>query len=732
MSKVCAEGEATYLDDARPVEERVNDLVSRMTLEEKVSQMIHPASAIERLGVPEYNWWNECLHGVSRAGHATVFPQAIGLAATWDAKLMHAVATAISDEARAKHHEAVRRGVRDIYFGLTFWSPNVNIFRDPRWGRGHETYGEDPYLTSRMGVAFVKGLQGDHPRYLKLVATPKHYAVHSGPENLRHSFDARVHERTLRDTYLPAFEACVREGGAASVMGAYNRVNGEAACASKHLLQEILRSEWGFEGYVVSDCGAIGDIYQGHEVCETPEEAAALAVRTGCDLNCGETYRFLVNAVKQGLLSEEDIDTAVKRLFTARFRLGMFDPPEMVPYARIPYAMNDCHKHRKLALKAARESLVLLKNDGLLPLSEDLGTIAVIGPYADDRTSLRGNYSGTPCEEVTILDGIKHKVGKKTTVLYVPGTDITGVSTEAFYEAATVARFADVAIVCLGSSPLLEGEEGSVCGLLAEGDRHSLSVPGKQEELLKMVFETGTPVVLVLTNGSALAINWADENVPAILEAWYPGQAGGSAVADALFGDYNPAGRLPVTFYKSIGQLPPFEDYSMEGRTYRYFHGETLYPFGYGLSYTKFRYSNLVVSPRRVRPGKPVEVSVEVENVGDRSGEEVVQLYISDLAASVPTPIRHLCGFERIRLSPGKKRRVRFSLAPMAMSVIDDTGRRLIEPGEFTITVGAGQPGSREVEAGVNLLSDTFSVMGDQAHLLSEPGKATAAKVGTP
>jgi len=720
MSKVCAEAEAVYLDDARPIEERVDDLVSRMTLKEKVSQMIHPAPAIERLGIPQYNWWNECLHGVSRAGHATVFPQAIGLAATWDTKLMHAVATAISNEARAKHHEAVRRGVRDIYFGLTFWSPNVNIFRDPRWGRGHETYGEDPYLTSRMGVAFVKGLQGDHPRYLKLVATPKHYAVHSGPENLRHSFDARVDERTLRDTYLPAFEACVREGGAASVMGAYNRVNGEAACASKHLLQEILRGEWRFDGYVVSDCGAISDIYQGHQVCETPEEAAALAVRTGCDLNCGETYRFLVNAVRQGLLSEEGIDTAVRRLFTARFRLGMFDPPEAVPYAQIPYAVNDCPKHRRLALKAARESLVLLKNDGLLPLPKDLGTIAVIGPYADDRTSLRGNYCGTPAEEVTILDGIKRKVEKNTRVLYVPGTDITGQSAEAFHEACTVARFADVAIVCLGSSPLLEGEEGSVCGLLGEGDRQSLSLPGRQEELLRLVFETDTRVVLVLTNGSALTINWADENVPAILEAWYAGQAGGRAVADVLFGDYNPAGRLPFTFYKSVDQLPPFEDYSMEGRTYRYSRGEPLYPFGYGLSYTEFKYSNLVVSPHSVRPGKPVKVTAEVENVGERPSEEVAQLYISDLAASVPTPIRHLCGFERIRLSPGKKRRVRFLLAPMAMSVIDDTGRRLIEPGEFTVTVGSGQPGSPGVEAGINLLSDSFRVSGQQAYLLSE------------
>ena len=724
MSKVHPDGKVVYLDRARPIQERVEDLVSRMTLEEKVSQMIHPAPAIETLGIPAYNWWNECLHGVGRAGHATVFPQAIGLAATWDVKLMHAVAIAISDEARAKHHEALRNGVRDIYCGLTFWSPNINIFRDPRWGRGQETYGEDAYLTSRMGVAFVKGLQGDDADHLKVVATPKHYAVHSGPENLRHSFDARVDERTLREVYLPAFEACVKEGKAASVMGAYNRVNGEAACASKRLLQDILRGEWGFCGYVVSDCGAISDIYQGHEICETPEEAAALAVKTGCDLNCGETYRFLVNAVKQGLLAEEDIDTAVRRLFTARFRLGMFDPPEAVPYAQIAYAVNDCPKHRRLALRAARESLVLLKNDGLLPLPKDLGTIAVVGPYADDRTSLRGSYCGTPLEEVTILDGIKSKVGKRVKVLYVPATDITGQSAESFHEACVVARSADVAVVCLGSSPLLEGEEGEVCGLLGEGDRSSLDLPGRQDELLKRVCETGTPVVLVLTNGSAVAINWADENVPAVLETWYAGQAGGSAVADVLFGDYSPAGRLPVTFYKSVHQLPAFEDYTMEGRTYRYFREEPLYPFGYGLSYTEFRYSRLVVSPGSVRPGRPVKVTVEVENTGKRPGEEVVQLYISDNAASVPIPVRQLCGFQRIGLLPAKKNLLRFTITPEHMSVVDDDGRRLVEPGEFTITVGGGQPGSRGVHSGINLLSGSFRVTGQRPQFLSEPYRA--------
>jgi beta-glucosidase len=545
-----------FMDPARPLEERVVDLVARMSVEEKISQMVHPAPAIERLGVPAYNWWNECLHGVGRAGHATVFPQAIGLAATWDVKLMSAVATATSDEARAKHHQAVRDDVREIYFGLTFWSPNINIFRDPRWGRGHETYGEDPYLTSRLGVAFVKGLQGDHPKYLTLVATPKHYAVHSGPEPDRHEFDARVSQRLMRDTYLPAFEATVREGKAYSVMGAYNRVNGEPACAHTQLLQEVLRDEWGFEGYVVSDCGAIHDFYEGHDVVETGEEAAALAVKKGCDLNCGETYKHLVNAVKQGLITEEEIDVSVKRLFRARFKLGLFDPPEMVPWTQIPYDVNDSPKHRRLALKAARESLVLLKNDDLLPLSKDLGTVAVIGPYAEDRTSQRGNYNGTPLEETTVLEGIRKAVGKGTKVLYAAGTDITGASTQGVEEAETLARFSDLAIVVLGSSPLLEGEEGGLCGLLSNGDRKMLDLPGWQEELLRKVHATGTPVVLVLVNGSALAVNWADDNVPTILEAWYPGQAGGRAVAEVLFGDYNPGGRLPVTVYKSLDQLP--------------------------------------------------------------------------------------------------------------------------------------------------------------------------------
>ena len=685
-----------------------------MTLEEKVSQMVHPCAAIPRLGVPEYNWWNECLHGVGRAGLATVFPQAIGLAATWDVELMGRVAAAISDEARAKHHEFVRQGIRDIYTGLTFWSPNVNIFRDPRWGRGHETYGEDPYLTARMGVAFVKGLQGDHPKYLKLVATPKHYAVHSGPEPARHTFDARVSRRVLYDTYLPAFEACVKEGKAASVMGAYNRVNGEPCCASPTLLQAILRNEWGFDGYVVSDCGAINDIFMWHRVVETAPEAAALAVKNGCELNCGDTFHYLLAAVEGGFITEEEISRAVKRLFVARMRLGMFDPPEMVPYTEIPYSVVDSPPHRRLALESARESLVLLKNEGgLLPLRKDLKTIAVIGPYATDSQSLRGNYNGTPSAEVTILEGIRRKVGRTTRVLYVTATDIAGATAVDAEEAWTICRGADVAIVVLGSSPWLEGEEGQLCGLMGDGDRHQLDLAGHQQWVLERVHATGIPVVLVLLNGSALAITWADENVPAILETWYPGQAGGLAVADALFGDYDPGGRLPVTFYRSLDQLPPFDDYSMTGHTYRYFRGDPLYPFGYGLSYTQFAYSDLKLSRTKLKAGQALRVSVTVQNTGSRPGDEVVQLYLRDVETSLPAPIRSLRGFRRIqRLGPGRKKTVRFMVEPQHMALVNEDGRRVIEPGLFELSIGGGQPGARGTEEGRNVLTTSFEVIG--------------------
>jgi beta-glucosidase len=705
-----------------PFQERVNDLVGRMTVEEKVSQMGSEAPAIKRLDIPQYNWWNEALHGVARAGIATVFPQAIGLASTWNPDLIYQMAEVISDEGRAKHHEFARNGERGLHTGLTFWSPNINIFRDPRWGRGQETYGEDPYLTSRLAVNFVLGMQGTDPDYLKAVATPKHFAVHSGPENQRHIFDARVSQRDLHMTYLPAFKACIVEGKAYSIMGAYNRVNGEACCASPTLLQEILRDEWGFQGYVVSDCGAIDDIYGGHSLADSGMEAAILAVKTGCDLECGCTYGIrchyglLEKAVEQGLLAEEDIDRSVKRLFKARFRLGMFDPPDQVPYAQIPFSVVDCPEHRELALEVARQSLVLLKNqDNVLPLdASDINSIAVIGPNADETLVLSGNYAGTPAEPVSVLAGIKALVPPETDVNYARGCEIVDDSQDGFEEAIQAAKKSQVAVMVMGLSQQLEGEqgqtEGNPRGKRSQGDRETLDLPPVQEQLLQAVYETGTPVVLVLMNGSALAINWADEHIPAILEAWYPGQAGGTAVAEAIFGLTNPGGRLPVTLYRSMSDLPPFDDYSMENRTYRYFTGRPLYPFGYGLSYTTFTYSDLQIAPEVISPGDSVSVQVQVENSGQVLGDEVVQLYLRDEEASLPVPRLQLQGFARIRLAPGEKQVVRFTLTPAQMSFADENGDWLLEPGVFRVWVGGQQPDQEIGPELANVLEGQFAV----------------------
>jgi beta-glucosidase len=712
-----------YEDPSFPLEKRVDDLVARMTLAEKVSQMMNAAPAIERLDIPEYEWWNEGLHGVARAGYATVFPQAIGLAATWDTNLMAQVADVISTEARAKHNEFVRHNERGRYQGLTFWSPNINIFRDPRWGRGQETYGEDPYLTARLGVEFVKGLQGSDPRYLKVVATPKHYAVHSGPEPERHAFDAKIDERDLRETYLPAFRATVREGKAASVMCAYNRTNGEPCCSNNRLMTDILRKEWGFNGYVVSDCGAITDIWKGHQFTKTEEAASAVAVKAGTDLACGREYTALIKAVKDGLITQAEIDVSLERLLTARFRLGMFDPPEMVAYARIPFSENDSAAHRELSRKAAQESIVLLKNEThTLPLKKDIKTIAVIGPNADAPEVLLGNYSGRPSKSVTPLAGIRNAVSPNTRVLYALGTSLTGDSavTKQIEEAVTLARQADIAIVVLGLSAALEGEEMKVrTEGFRGGDRTEIGLPKAQEALLQAVSATGKPVVLVLLNGSALAVNWANQNVPAILDAWYPGEEGGTALADVLFGDYNPAGRLPVTFYKSVDQLPPFTDYNMRGRTYRYFKGDPLYPFGFGLSYTKFTYDNLKLSAARVRAGDELRISAEVRNVGERAGDEVVQLYLTDVNATVPVPIRSLAGVKRVFLKPGEKQKVSFVLNREQMSIIDDNGKRIIEPGEFLISIGGKQAGFKEWQDAqtTSVITTRFMVTGKSVEI---------------
>ncbi len=822
------------MEAKQAVTERVDDLLSRMTLEEKASQMLFVSPAIERLGIPEYNWWNEALHGLGRAGVATVFPQAIGLAATWNPELLGRVAEAISDEARAKHHEAARRGKRQIYSGLTFWSPNVNIFRDPRWGRGQETYGEDPYLTSTMGVAFIKGLQGDDPDHLKLVATAKHYAVHSGPEADRHHFDAQVGERDLRDTYLPAFEACVREANVEAVMGAYNRFRGEPCCASPTLLEQILRQEWGFDGHVVSDCWAIVDIHAHHKVVDTPAEAAALAINNGCDLECGSVYEAILEAVKLGLLDEATIDRAVRRLLDARFRLGMFDPPELSPYGQIPYSVIDSEPHRALALEAARESIVLLKNDGLLPLPKTLGSVAVVGPNADDLTVLLGNYNGTPSQGSTLLAGIRKKLGPDATVYYakgcvladgvpnvepIPATylrpsaseagaiGLTGVYfdneqfegdpiftrtdqgidfvwkdtspisgewadhfavrwtgslippvsgiyqigvnglnayklwldgeqlmdhvdihhpimrlTEVKLEAGRLhdirlefaswgldpqahllwsrpgedemtpaleaAAKADVIIAALGLSPRIEGEEFPVPVEGFDGDRTYIELPPTQMRLLQELAKLGKPIVLVSMSGSALAIPWAAEHIPAIVQAWYPGQAAGQAIADVLFGDTNPGGRLPLTFYTSTEDLPPFDEYAMAGRTYRYYEGKALYPFGHGLSYTSFEYANLRLDRPEIGVDETVIVQVDVINTGDVTGDEVAQLYVTDIESTVVRPRLDLRGFQRLKLDPGQTATVSFKLAAAQLGFHSDEVGYVVEPGDFRIRIG--------------------------------------------
>ena len=701
--------EPAYHNPDLPPEARAQDLIARMTLAEKVSQMMDEAPAIERLGIPAYGWWNEALHGIARAGIATVFPQAIGIAATWNEGLVFRMATAISDEGRAKHHQALRQGDHSRYTGLTFWSPNINIFRDPRWGRGQETYGEDPYLTARIGLQFVRGMQGDDPHTLKTAACAKHFAVHSGPEAGRHNFDAQVDQRDLLQTYLPAFETLVREAQVAGVMGAYNRLNGQACCASPFLLQEVLREGWGFTGYTVSDCGAIEDIYRHHKLVATPEEAAGLAVQAGCNLNCGCTYEHLLLAVGHGWLSEREIDNALTYLFTIRFRLGMFDPPDRVSYTNTPVEVIDCPAHQALALEVARQSLVLLKNEGqLLPLDKNIGSIAVIGPNADDPLVLRGNYYGTPSTSITVLAGIRAMVPESAQVHYAPGCAIAASGQEGFADAIDAARQADVAVVVLGLSQQIEGEEGqdegNPEGALSCGDRTTLDLPGEQEALIKVVAATGTPVVLVLLNGSPLAVNWADKHIPAILEAWYPGQAGGRAVAEALFGDTNPGGKLPVTFYRSVEQLPPFEDYRMAGRTYRYFAGEPLYPFGHGLSYTQFTYQNLAVTPQQFGSPEILQVSCTVKNTGNVPGDEVVQVYVHHQDASVPVPRLSLVGFQRVHLEPGAAEQLILMIDPKQYAVVNHDGQWMVEPGKVTIFVGGGQPGyAQGLSAGVEM-----------------------------
>jgi beta-glucosidase len=853
---------APFRNPSLPIDKRVDDLVSRMTLEEKVSQMVHTAAAIPRLGIPEYNWWSEGLHGAAREGYATVFPQAIGLAATFDPDLLHEEAGIIATEFRAKYYARVKeKGYSDWFHGLTVWSPNINIFRDPRWGRGQETYGEDPFLTAQMGVAYVTGLQGDDPRYLKALATPKHFAVHSGPEPTRHEVDIKISNHDLEDTYLPAFRATVT-AGAGSVMCAYNAIDGKPACAQPMLLQEHLRDDWHFQGYVVSDCGAASDIALHHHYTKTLEQGMADAVKSGMDIICAWPAQQIamerdavLKAAQTGLLSNEDIDRAVRRLFTWRMKLGMFDPPEKVPFSTITMADNDTDEHRQLALKAARETLVLLKNsDHLLPLAKKYKTIAVIGPNADSVDPLLGNYNGTPSKPVTIVAGMKKRFGAEN-VIYAQGSSLTGppvepipgdvlkdnsgqpgltgtyfhgtlragteaqqqtpvmtrtdreinfawsdgaspeliedfsvrwtgtltpsktgdyligfTGTDAFHfwlgnqligeswrsdtsktrlkmvhleaghaysvkaeceqeGSSGLARLvwhepgdsndyteavqkADLIVAVLGLAGELEGEEMPIhIEGFAGGDRTSIDLPRAQQELLEKLVASGKPLVLALMNGSALAVNWADQHVPAILEAWYPGEEGGTAVAEVLAGDFSPSGKLPLTFYKSVDQIPAFDDYNMKGRTYRYFTREPLYPFGYGLSYTNFDYGNLSFDKNSVGAKDDVVASVDVKNTGPMASDEVVQIYLAHPNAK-GAPLRALAGFKRVHLEAGETHKVQIAIPNRNLSFVDETGTRRIAPGTVQVWAGGGQPVTRTGLPKAPGVSGSFRIAG--------------------
>lgn len=811
-------------------EQRAEDLVARLTLEEKVSLIVYNSPAIDRLGIPAYNWWNEALHGVARNGIATVFPQAIGLAATWDRDLMFKVASVISDEARAKYNIAVSRNQRGIYQGITLWSPNINIFRDPRWGRGMETYGEDPFLTGELGVQFIKGLQGNDPKYLKTIATPKHFAVHSGPESERHTFNAIVSDYDLYETYLPHFKKCITQGNAYSIMCAYNRFRGDACCGSDPLIKQILRNDWKFQGLMVSDCWAVPDMYNFHKIVSSPEEAASIAVRAGTDLECGNSYPYLVNAVKLGLITEDEINVSLRRVLIARLKLGMFDPPELVPFSKLldydtPYA-------KLIAEETAKKSIVLLKNQNkVLPLKNDIKKIAVIGPNANDVEVLLGNYNGFPSDPVTPLEGIINEfpdaevvyergcdlaenmpafdiIGKnqlftssdlrtnglvgeyfsnrdfigepaftridnvidfawwdgapdksfdpenfgvrwsgylkpeKTGKYFLGGYGFNGfkiyfedtlfvsfdgefdpvktyktVQLEAgriykikieFYKklrysfmqfiwnvpderreqkAIDAAKNSDVVVMCMGLSPRLEGEEMKVeVEGFHMGDRVTLDLPKIQSDLIKKIHATGKPIILVLLNGSAVSINWENENIPAILEAWYPGQAGGTAIASIISGKYNPAGRLPVTFYKSVDQLPAFNNYDMVGRTYRYFEGKPLYPFGYGLSFTEFEYSDISLSSNNIKPGDSAKVFIKIRNSGNFSGEEVVQLYIKASQDNITQ--KSLKGFTRVQLNPGESKEISFNITSDLLERWIETEGQVVVEDTYKIMIG--------------------------------------------
>ncbi|MBN2683654.1 MAG: glycoside hydrolase family 3 C-terminal domain-containing protein [Pontiellaceae bacterium] len=692
--------EFPFNDPALSMEDRIEDLISRMTVEEKIEQLRYAAPAIERLDIPSYNWWNECLHGVARNGRATVFPQAIGMAATFDEDLIKRIGAAIAVEARAKYNACSAQDYRERYQGLTFWTPNINIFRDPRWGRGMETYGEDPFLTSLLGVSFVEGLQGDNPDYLMAAGCAKHYAVHSGPEDVRHSFDAEVTAKDLWETYLPAFEALVVDGKVEGIMGAYNRVNGDPACASEYLIQDVLRDQWGFEGYFTSDCGAIEDFYVGHGIVDTAEEAAAMALKAGCNLECGDVYKVLPQALAQGLITEEDLDRNLRELLPTRFRLGLFDPSEMVPFSSITSEVIGCDEHRELSREAAVKSLVLLKNDNVLPMRKDYKKVYVTGPTATQIDVLLGNYFGVNENLTTILAGITGRVSPHTTVEYRPGSLMDRPNANPMDWFSNPATESEVTVACLGIYPLMEGEEGGAIASSTKGDRMDLNLPENQLTFLRTIREKADKLVVVITGGSPSTCEEVIELADAVIWVWYPGQEGGLAVADVLFGDAVPSGRLPITFPKSLDDLPLFEDYSMEGRTYRYMTKEPLFPFGFGLSYTQFKYSNLRLNTESVEAGKStVMATVTVSNTGSVAAEEVVQLYLTVENAPKPAPLYSLRGVQRIKLNPGERKTVQFEITPEMMSVVDAEGKQGMVEGPIKVIIGGCSP----VECAVDL-----------------------------
>lgn len=675
-------------------------LVAQMDLMEKASQLKYDSAQIKRLGIPTYNWWNEALHGVARAGVATMFPQAIAMASMFDEEKMREIADITAIEGRAKYNAYSSHNDRDIYKGLTFWSPNVNIFRDPRWGRGHETYGEDPYLTSRLGVAFVEGLQGDG-EVMKAAACAKHYAVHSGPEDLRHEFNAEATPKDMEETYLPAFEALVKEAEVEAVMGAYNRTNGEPCCGSPTLIQKILREKWGFEGHYVSDCWAIRDFHEHHGVSNTARESAAMALKAGCDVNCGNTYLHLLGAYQDGLITEEDITTACERLMTTRFLLGLFEGSE---YDDIPYHVVACKEHRDLAVDAARKSAVLLKNDGILPLDKNkLASIAVIGPNADSRASLYANYHGTASRYVTVLEGIQDYVGEQVRVFYSEGCHLHNDRVEGLAweqdrvsEAIVSAENSDAVVLVVGLDETLEGEELDTGNMVGSGDKKDLMLPESQRELIKRVLEIGKPTIIVLMAGSAIDLCYEQEHANAILQAWYPGAEGGKAVADLLFGECSPSGKLPITFYKNLDGMPEFTDYTMKNRTYRFMEQEALYPFGYGLTYGKA----IVKSSRitnQVDEQSDIQMDVNVQNIGNCKIEEVIQIYIKDEESKYAVRNHSLCGFHRITLQPGEEKTVKILIPNKAMTAVNEEGQRVIDSRKFTLYTGFSQPDSRSV-----------------------------------